>query len=409
LQSLRSISASSGKFDESNILRGTLRTKEQPEKRLSDVLVYYGLRDPLKPLDELDNYRAAVLVTDQNAATEYGGAVTRTITSRWIPFGAQQAAERIGNALLSRYRDPPRSMSFDLFRSPGAQPPELGAGYMLGWTENQNLDGTPALAPVQVTRIGLGPDRYQVEAQELLFTQFDAPSLQDRVIVVSSNINGVILKALHDLIYPAITPADVSAGVTVTFIVNSGVVVGANETWLAAIYNADWPGGFTPELHIYGTVAGRGGRGGGNNGTAWTAGQSGGPALVTESPIALFFGPDAALWGGGGGGGPVVNVLPERTAYGGGGGAGWLPGDGGVASSVAGGPFAHGQAGSLDSPGSGTAGNRGGFPGVAGVPGHFKVNETFFSTPAGAPGAAIDGVSNVTFINSGDVRGPQIN
>jgi hypothetical protein len=105
----------------------------------------------------------------------------------------------------------------------------------------------------------------------------------------------------------------------------------------------------------------------------------------------------------------VVNVLPERTAYGGGGGAGWIPGDGGIASSVGGGSFAHGQAGSLGNPGSGAAGNRGGFPGVAGVSGHFKVNETFSSTPGGAPGAAIDGVSDVTFINSGDVRGPQIN
>jgi hypothetical protein len=282
-------------------------------------------------------------------------------------------------------------------------------GYTLGWTENQNADGTPALAPVQVTRVGLRPDRYQVEAQELLFTQYDAPVLQDRVIVISSNINGIILKQLHDLIYPELTPTDVSNGVTVTFVINSNVVVGADQTWLAAIYNADWIGGFTPALHIFGTVVGKGGRGGGNNGTDWTEGESGGPAIVTESPLGIFFG-GGRLWGGGGGGGPVINVLPERTAYAGGGGAGELGGDGGIATSVVSGTFEHGQAGSLESPGSGGAGNRGGFPGKPGVAGSFKVHDNFFSTPGGAPGAAIDGVSNVTFLGgSGDIRGPQIN
>ena len=209
LQVLRAIPTTAAVFDEANILAKSIRTADQPNKRISEVLAYYGVRNPLRPVDEEDNYRAALLTINPGAAADYNGIVTRTVKSRWIPFGAQQTTERMSNILLSRFQDPPRKIDFDTWRF-GDVIPELGGGYRVGWTDNQDLAGNAVLAPIQVTRLGTAPDRYQVEAEEMLWANIDQGSLQDRVIIIPSNLNNVNLRTLHDSIYPAITDDDVS-------------------------------------------------------------------------------------------------------------------------------------------------------------------------------------------------------
>src|SRR5690606_27147095 len=67
LRVLRAIPAAADRFTEENILERSLRVQDQPNTRLSEVLTYFALRNPLKPIDEADNYRSAVLTIDLDA------------------------------------------------------------------------------------------------------------------------------------------------------------------------------------------------------------------------------------------------------------------------------------------------------------------------------------------------------
>jgi HAE1 family hydrophobic/amphiphilic exporter-1 len=79
-------------FSESNILRSSLRTREQPEKRVSQVWTYFGQRDPTKSLEDVDNYKSSALTIDPQAEADYGSAAIRKIFSRWIGEGGRDVA-----------------------------------------------------------------------------------------------------------------------------------------------------------------------------------------------------------------------------------------------------------------------------------------------------------------------------
>jgi hypothetical protein len=413
LQVLRAVPTTAATFDESKFLKGSLKTQDQPTKRISEVLTYYGIREPLKQADEPDNYRASLLTIDPQAQSEYNGIANKTIKSRWIPFGAQQVAERMSNIQLGRYRDPPRKISFETWRF-AEDVPQLGQGYQLGWTENQDSSGNQVLAPIQVTRLLPAPEKFSVEAEEALFTLYEGATpggLNNRVIIIPSNINDVNLRDMHDSIYPEITEDDVSASppVTLTVIINAGVIVGSTNTANPAFNVGDWPVGFGITMQINGRIQGKGGNGGDMSGGVslpfvTVNGFPGGTALYTRFVISVEYGANAEVWGGGGGGASTLNDDANAVELGGGGGAGQLPGSGASGSS-------NGSPGTTEAGGSGAVSDAqagsGGGPGMAGG------SANLFGFPFGSGGAAgksIDGVSFVTVTSgSGDIRGGTIN
>jgi hypothetical protein len=400
---LRAIPTVAAIYNEENTLAGGLKTQEQPAKRISEVLFYYGMRNPLKPIDQADNYRAAVLTPDLEAAADYGGVVNKTIKSRWVPFGAEQVASRVSYILLGRFRDPPRRITFDTWRF-GETTPALGGGYQLAWTENQDSDGNAALAPIQVTRLAPGPEKYSVEAEEMLWTFYEdaggGGGLQDRVIVINANVNNVNLRDMHDSIYPQVTDDDVSASppVTLTVLINLGVIVGSANTGNPAFDVGDWPIGFQITIANSGRIQGAGGNGGDQSSPGPGQGYPGGTALYTRHNVTVDN--DGEIWGGGGGGG-ISGVIIGQFARGGG-GAGTVPGQ--APSQPSGTPPANGTSeagGSGGSVGS-LDGGDGGDPGQAGETG--EAGKT-----GGAAGNAIDGDSFVTFDTAGSVLGPTVN
>lgn len=163
LQVLREIATDADTFDEDRVLDGSLTVAEQPDKRLSEVWVYYDQRDPTVPTTRDDNYAAALLEADLAKATEYGSAVVAKIQSRWI--ATESAAQRVGQIRLSRFRDPPRTFGFDLTKG---EVVDLGGGYELQWRFNTDETGAQVPAKIQVTRIVSYPDRIHVEAEEML-------------------------------------------------------------------------------------------------------------------------------------------------------------------------------------------------------------------------------------------------
>jgi hypothetical protein len=383
LQVLRAIPPTAAVLDDDNLMAGSLRNKEQPDKRLSQVWTYFAQRNPLEPLDNTDNYRSVALTVNLQAQSDYGTPAIKKVFSRWIPALGRTVALRLNALQLGRYSDPPRLFNFDVFRH-GPESVVMGGGHYIRYWHLQDDTGARISVPVQVTRLNPGADRYQVEATEVLFQEIDGGvTTGERVLIVDSNINNLNLRDAHDSIYPAPTGTE-----EVRCIIEAGVIVGSASTSLPAFDVGSWPAGVVITLEVVGRIQGAGG-----NGATPGDGQPGGLALYVRFAITIIE-QAGEIWGGGGGG---AGFSFFGTAIGGGGGAGQLPGLNGYGE----GTPATAEAGGL--PRSPSAGDGGG-PGLAGE--SVASGAGFTGGAGGAAGKAIDGVSYLTVSGSvGDRRG----
>lgn len=408
LQVLRGVSTTSFLYDQPAVIRGSLSVAEQPDKRITQVWTYYGVRNPLQSLTEANNYRSTSAVIATETESENGEAVIKKIFGTWIPSFGRSTADRVNDLFINRFKTPPRAFSFELSRYSGVQEPELGGGYQITWWGNQDAAGNQINAPIQVTRIEPLADRWRVNAEEMLYSSSSASDLINRVITIDTNEFNLNLKTLHDSIFPAITEDDLgSEGVTVTFLIASGVTVGSTAVGMPSIDVGDWP--VLPPLRLTnrGRIQGKGGDGGkgrisGIHSTSYNDGNPGGTALYTREPISVD-NAGGQIYGGAGGGkggeGSTFSAPSFLFAGGGGGGAGTNPGAGGEGYNSDDGLPGTADAGGARGVGSGVvASGDGGDPGQAGD-----------GPDGGAAGNAIDGVSFITFIAAGTRVGPEIN
>ena len=246
-------------------------------------------------------------------------------------------------------------------------------------------------------------DRYDIEAEEILFTQLDPVDLATRVITIDSNVSNINLRTLHDAIYPA---PDISASPaeTLTVIIDASVKVSSLTTATPALNVGSWPDGYPITIECYGRIEGAGGAGG-NGFSGGENGLPGGTALYTRESINLHIHSAGGVWGGGGGG---AGLRAGDLRLGGGGGAGIIAGAGGTGDTGNG------------SPGTSTAGGQGAeyhihidfVAGDGGAPGAAGTLANAGEGTIGAAGKSIDGISFVTLTNdnvSTGVRGPTAN
>jgi hypothetical protein len=382
------------------IQAGSFRTIEQPDKRVSQVWVYYGQRNPLQQLEDLDNYRSLSVSIDTEAETNYGSPAIRKIFSRWIASGGRTVATRIGDIYLGRYKDPPRRFNFSLLR--GARSVQAGQGYRVTWWNIQDATGTQTNAPIEITRLSPGVAEFTIEAEEQLFEILDPEDLENRVITFDADIVDVNLRTAHDSLFPTPTTPGPGETLTVTCLIETGVTIGASTAATPAFNIGTWPAGITIRVINKGRIQGAGGAGGaaGKNGsTLGSPGSQGGLALYARASFTMdnSFG---QIWAGGGGGSGGTIKAADKIAGGGGGGAGFFGGAGGATGN---GSDNAGFAGTKETGGAGGAsgtsqaqsGGRGGDPGQAG---ESTGGGSFFETiPGGQPGNAIDGDTYITF------------
>ncbi len=397
LQVLRGIVTDAARFSPENTLAGTLTVKEQPDKRVSRVQVYFGRINPLKQLSDLDNYRSNSLSIDADAEEDYGAPVIKTILSRWIPALGRTVADRLGVIQLARFRDPPRRVTFDVQRYAGTDV-ALGGGYRVASQSLQDASGAQVDLPVQVTRLNAPADRFKAEAEEVRF----ASELVDttRYIVVDTNTTNINLRAAHDSLYSPPQSGDV-----VVFRVNAGVRLTSTSAALPSLDIGSWPSGVDITVIVEGVIQAAGGRGGDGHlpgvNTGQTSGQQGGTAIYARYAFKLEVRAGSRLWSGGGGGGGGASF--GGNGGGGGGGAGDVGGVSGF------GNFGQTAPGTDTTPGAagfnGPNAYPGGIGGGPGLPGAGSVGSL-----GGAAGYQIDGVSYATVtVNLGDRRGPTIN
>lgn len=397
LQVLRGIVTDAARFSPENTLAGTLTVKEQPDKRVSRVQVYFGRINPLKQLSDLDNYRSNSLSIDDDAEEDYGAPVIKTILSRWIPALGRTVADRLGVIQLARFRDPPRRVTFDVQRYAGADV-ALGGGYRVASQSLQDASGAQVDLPVQVTRLNAPADRFKAEAEEVRF----ASELVDttRYIVVDTNATNINLRAAHDSLYSPPHSGDV-----VVFRVNAGVRLTSTSAALPSLDIGSWPSGVDITVIVEGVIQAAGGRAGDGHlpgvNTGQTSGQQGGTAIYARYAFKLEVRAGSRLWSGGGGGGGGASF--GGNGGGGGGGAGDVGGVSGF------GNFGQTAPGTDTTPGpagfNGPNAYPGGIGGGPGLPGAASVGSL-----GGAAGYQIDGASFATVtVNLGDRRGPTIN
>src|SRR5690606_10628403 len=139
-------------FGDNKVLKGRLRVTYQPGKRITRVLTYFGLLNPLRGVGSEDNFRSSQMTVDTDAE-EADGISLKKIFSRWIPFGGVTIAQRVNEILLARYRDPPRKFSFKLFRYDESVSPEMGEGVRVQNRVLQDATGAAVSFPAQITRV----------------------------------------------------------------------------------------------------------------------------------------------------------------------------------------------------------------------------------------------------------------
>ena len=407
LKVLRQITTDADTFNYDNLLVGTLSSKEQPDKRISQVWTYFARVNPLSQLDQPQSYKSTIVTIDSDAEIEYDTSVIKKIFSRWIPLGGRSIASRLNDIQVARFRDAPRKFNFQLFHDASVL---LGEGYQLGAYQLQNELGEEVTAPIQVTRLSKNESVYAIEAEEVLFQDLEPLDPNDHTIIFDSSTNDVNLKDVHDSLFPTETSDTV-----ISVYVESGVIIGASATSGPAMdVGAGWDAGAEINIYIRGRIQGAGGRGGNSGGT----GQAGGDALHVDRAVTLDFeSGDGEIWSGGGGGGGAT--AGQGSKAGGGGGQGQAGGNGGSnapgsntssTASGAGTSEASGAGGFVQAGGFSARGGAGGAAGASGSTGNGGSGGGS-AAGGGAAGNAIDGVSNVTFVNDGskDIRGSQVN
>jgi hypothetical protein len=408
-------------FDEETMVEGSFSVADQPDKRISQVWTYYGQRNPTEKLDDTSNYSAAVAVVDEDAEEAYGQPAIKKIFSRWIPRNNRPAASDLDYRLLARFRDAPRLFEFATWRHSGDVTTvlSLAARYTVTGWPLQLPSGEQTTANVQVTELDPGDAKMSATAQEILWHEYpDEPELPQTVIFDQDQVN-VNLRTEYDKSYPAPESGD-----TVTFVVETDVVIGSSSTGSPAMTVGVWPAGVTLVLTNTGYIVGRGGNGG-DGGCACLsngrAGGYGGPALYSRQAITITNNGIIGGGGGGGGGGAGIDGGYAGPGGGGGGGAGYVAGSGGDGE-LGGGCWwtaYDGAPGTLTAGGAGgdawrTDAGTGGTGGSLGQAGSVGGEDTYrkcgtIPGAGGAAGNAVDGNSYITWTTVGDVRGARIN
>ncbi len=94
-----------------HIIQGSIGIQVKPEERISQVWVYYGIRNPTGSLTSESNYSRVRIRVDGDAESdlEFNESKVRRIFSRWIFTDA--VAQNIAVRLLDRYRNNPRYLT----------------------------------------------------------------------------------------------------------------------------------------------------------------------------------------------------------------------------------------------------------------------------------------------------------
>jgi hypothetical protein len=297
--------------DQEHLIEGSFKKEIKNDKRVSQVWVYYGQRDPTKAIDEETNFFSRFVDPDLVAedTNHYGTAKIRKVFSRWIPQNGRTAATRVSDRLSSEFVDPPTTTEF-VVHSRYASSLELADFLTMNTKYLPDVTGADGVYQHAIISMERSEDSLRLATQSIVAANIDTT----QTVILENNQNNVNLRTIYDGLFGA--PVGGSPGGTVVvFIVDAGVTIGSTSTGSYAMRTGSWPSGVSISLRNNGRIQGKGGRGGdggsgsadagffaANSASGGTNGEAGGPALLVEFHITID-NASGQIWSGGGGGG----------------------------------------------------------------------------------------------------------
>lgn len=359
-----------------NLLESSVTVKDEQALRISTVIIYFGLVDPTKKLDELNNYAQIYARIDPDSITAYGSDQIKTIHSRWVTNLNKTAALLMGERLGRRFSSVPRSIMFGFDAKDGS----VWAGDTISINHRDMVDfaGVPEDIIFQVISAHEGAENYKYKAIEFGYgaavaSDDGAGDIGFDLITIGADQTNLNMRTVYDSLFPA-----PDATTVCKIVIESGVEVGSTSNATAGFDTGTWPAGAVITIENRGYIVGYGGRG-----VATAAGTDGGLALDVSYAVTIEnFG---TIGGGGGGGGGGTISSADYIGFN---GAGYERGVGATVTTNQGGTYT----------GDGAAGDLG----VAGT----SFTGDFGTQAGGAAGAAIDENGfTVTYSTAGTIEG----
>lgn len=323
LRALRASNSIATITDDGWIIADSLRTKRQDERRVSQVWVYYGQKNPMERLEEPSNFYSRVVCIDPDAEGEdqYGSPKVQRVFSRWIKQFGRTSALETGSRILSIFRDPPIEARFSVDSSRD-ETLALARFVTIETADVQDPTGDVEDAKqYAVVSLERSDGQVHVVAQQVTFASVpgDGGVAEDdpRSIFIENDTTSINLRTIHDSLYDA--PTGGSPSQLVTFTNETGVYIYSTSTSTPAVATGTWPAGVDVKLVNNGYIMGKGGNGG-----SLGDGQAGGNAIEISHPLIIDNTNGYILGGGGGGAGNSSGGLGGGGAGGGNGGTGGL-------------------------------------------------------------------------------------
>lgn len=228
--------------DNQHLLADSISWTDLPDQLITQVWVYYGQRNPVRKLDETDNYRAVRVITDADAESPERNGIQKikAIYSRWIDAGNGGAADELGEAILRRYASIPRECKFSVDAKDGA----IWLSDFIQITNRLRVDqfGVPELANLQVyeAREAQQGSVFEYSAQEFLLPD-EPEDPNDIEILIDADYANINLRSFYEERRSPPTGVE-----TITFRITSGVTIGGY-----AVGTPNMPDPFTSADDLY--------------------------------------------------------------------------------------------------------------------------------------------------------------
>lgn len=304
--------------DDNHFLADSLSANIDVNSRQSRFFVYFDVVDPTKKLDDTSNYRQRHVGADLQSESdvEYGLAKSKIIYSRWFNSGSLGRVQQLAEALLTRYRDPPRLFDFEL---DAAEDLSTGDYLKISSRLMQTANGSNDVVPMQITETqeAKAGSVVKYKASELIFVEQTTPPAGD--IIINGEVTDLNLRAIYEAEFGP--PPDSGE---VTFYIMPSAFVTSTSAYrpayqqlstsipaapeIPAIDSGNWPSAVIINLIIAGKLIGRGGDGGiaypyQQQATPARNGHAGAPGLLNRHGKLRITVKDGGIIGRGGSGG----------------------------------------------------------------------------------------------------------
>jgi len=333
LTALKAPATNANVLGEANaLIEDSVKTTDATNMRASTVFVNFGQVNPIKKLDDPENYLQTYIRVDVNSISKYGSNEIKVINSRWISDTNKAAALQLGALYGRRFADIPRKINFSL----DSKDSSLWIGQNACTNHRDIVDATGA--PIDLLfQVISSKESKNFDYEGLEYTYGDALPEDEGggdpdtdLVIFGSNQLNINLRTAFDGpngLYP--TP---DATTKAKFVVEAGVVMGGSVLGSPSIVTGEWPAGATVTIQNSGFIVGRGGQGGNGLIPPSTGdSQAGSDAIEMNFDLEII---NLNIIGGGGGGGGEGDIASKGA--GGGGGAGGNVGFGGYNYNVTG-------------------------------------------------------------------------